>query len=65
MIRHVVHIIDAATGTMFEAPTGCDGYPHTCEPLFIPGRGVVLVTVWRETPPPIPTPPPKAKKGKA
>lgn len=49
--------------TEFRSPTGCDGYPHTCEPVVANGQPY-LVLVWRVTPPPIPETPPRTKKGK-
>jgi hypothetical protein len=43
----------------FEPPEGCDSYPIEVLPW-----GASLLLVWRVTPPPIPTAPPKAKKAK-
>ena len=63
-MKFQVQVLDAEHGGTFEAPDGCDSYPHTVEVCKQLG-GMALVVVWRVTPPPIPTEPPRKTKGKS
>lgn len=65
MIEFKIQIHEAEHGGVITTPEGCDGFPHMEQVLFVPGRGFVLFSMWRVTPPPIPaTPPRKPVKAK-
>ena len=69
MPKFLMQVRDVIDGELVQAPHGHDGWPHTSEPVYVEGRGLVLVLLWRVPPPPIVDPPrdetePKPKPSK-
>ncbi len=54
-----IQIHDAEHDGTISSPAGCDGFPHEVQQHYVPGRGFVLLTLWRVSPPPIPDSPPR------